>query len=99
PRDVEFAEILGYRIKPIAVAGVAANGIEARVHPALVALSNPLSKVDGADNAVLVRGDFVGDLMLLGKGAGAGPTASAIIGDLEELAAASGKQTRVSEGG
>lgn len=86
PRDVEFAEILGYRVKPIAVAGIGANGLEARVHPALVSLSNPLSKVDGADNAVLIRGDFVGDLMLLGKGAGAGPTASAIVGDLEELA-------------
>jgi len=98
PRDVEFAEILGYRIKPIAVAGVDSNGIEARVHPALVALSNPLSKVDGADNAVLIRGDFVGDLMLLGKGAGAGPTASAVIGDLEELAAAAGRETSVGEG-
>lgn len=99
PRDVEFAEILGYRIKPIAVAGVGTNGIEARVHPALVALSNPLSKVDGADNAVLIRGDFVGDLMLLGKGAGAGPTASAVIGDLEEFATDAGSQTCAAEAG
>jgi homoserine dehydrogenase len=99
PRDIEFAKMLGYRIKPVAVAGIAANGIEARVHPALVPLSNPLSKVDGVDNAVLIRGDFVGDLMLLGKGAGAGPTASAIIGDLEELASTSTRESVSIEAG
>lgn len=98
PRDVEFAEILGYRIKPIAVAGISASGIEARVHPALVALSNPLSKVDGVDNAILIRGDFVGDLMLLGKGAGASPTASAIVGDLEELASQPARETWIQGG-
>lgn len=98
PRDVEFAKLLGYRIKPIAVAACSGDDIEARVHPALVSIANPLSKVDGVDNAVLIRGDFVGDLMLLGHGAGAGPTASAIIGDLEELASTSSRVSATAQG-
>ncbi|GIV03390.1 MAG: homoserine dehydrogenase [Fimbriimonadales bacterium] len=95
PRDIEFADLLGYRIKPLAVAARKEGGIEARIHPALVPLTNPLSKVDGADNAVLIRSKYLGDLMLLGPGAGGHPTAAAILGDLEEIA--TGKSFRCNE--
>ena len=86
PRDVEHAEMLGYRIKSLAIGQETDGKIEARVHPALVPLSNPLAKVDGAHNAVLIQGDFVGDVMLFGPGAGKEATASAIVGDLVDIA-------------
>jgi homoserine dehydrogenase len=86
PKDVEFAEHFGYRIKSVAIARQAEDAIEARVHPAMVSIDNPLSKVDGANNAVLLKGNFVGDIMLLGPGAGKDATASAVVGDLIEIA-------------
>lgn len=85
PREIEFAEMLGYRIKSLAIATERNGTIEARVHPAMVPLSNPLSKVDGANNAILLDGDFVGDVMLFGPGAGKEATASAVVGDLIEI--------------
>lgn len=85
-RDIEFAEILGFRIKSVAIAQETPYGIEARVHPALIPLTNPLSKVDGANNAVLLDGDYVGEVMLFGLGAGSKPTASAVVSDLMEIA-------------
>jgi homoserine dehydrogenase len=85
PREIEFAEMLGYRIKSLAIATERNGSIEARVHPAMVPLSNPLSKVDGANNAILLHGDFVGDVMLFGPGAGKEATASAVVGDLIEI--------------
>lgn len=85
-QDVAFAEELGYRIKLLGVARKSANGITQSVEPCLVPVDNPLAAIEGAYNAVFVEGDFVGDGMLSGCGAGAGPTASAIGADLIDLA-------------
>lgn len=84
-REIEFAEMLGYRIKSLAVASRSNGSLEVRVHPAMVPLTNPLSKVDGANNAILLEGDFVGNVMLFGPGAGKEATASAVVGDLIEI--------------
>ncbi len=84
--DVAFARELGYRIKLLGIATARAEGVEARVHPCMVAQSAPLARVDGVFNAVVAEGDFVGQVMLHGRGAGAGPTASAVVADLVDLA-------------
>ena len=84
--DIAFASDLGYRIKLLGIARRTGQGIEMRVHPAMVPLSNPLARVDGVFNAVEVGGDFVGRVMLQGRGAGAGPTASAVVADLVDIA-------------
>ncbi len=84
--DIDFARQLGYRIKLLGVARRSADGIETRVHPAMVPLESPLAQVDGVFNAVVAEGDFVGPVMLEGRGAGAGPTASAVAADLIDLA-------------
>ena len=92
--DIAYAEQLGYRIKLLAItrrraaeAGSAApSGIELRVHPTLVPKARLLANVEGAMNAVLVQGDAVGTTLYYGKGAGAEPTASAVIADLIDLA-------------
>ncbi|MEQ9813468.1 MAG: homoserine dehydrogenase [Azospirillaceae bacterium] len=84
--DIAFAEELGFRIKLLGIARADNGEIELRVHPALVRRSAPIAAVDGVFNAVVVVGDFVGEVMLEGAGAGAGPTASAIVGDLLDVA-------------
>jgi homoserine dehydrogenase len=84
--DIAFADELGYRIKLLGIARATDAGIEARVHPAMVPLSAPLATIDGVNNAVVIHGDPVGDVVLQGRGAGAGPTASAVIADLIDLA-------------
>ncbi len=84
--DVGYARELGYRIKPLGIARRTARGVEARVHPCLIAESDLIAKVDGVMNAVQVRGDAVGSTLYVGPGAGAGPTASAVVADLVELA-------------
>ncbi len=84
--DIAFARDLGYRIKLLGIARRAGGGIETRVHPCMVPLGNPLARVDGVFNAVVAEGDFVGRVMLEGRGAGAGPTASAVVADLVDLA-------------
>lgn len=84
--DLGFAEELGYRIKLLGSARRRGKGVEQRVAPALVPLASPLSMVEGVMNAVLLRGDFVGDVVLQGRGAGAEPTASAVVSDLIDLA-------------
>jgi homoserine dehydrogenase len=84
-REIEFAEMLGYKIKSVAIASRTNASLEVRVHPAMVPLTNPLSKVDGANNAILLEGDFVGNVMLFGPGAGKEATASAVVGDLIEI--------------
>ncbi len=84
--DIAFANELGYRIKLLGLARQTEAGIEARVHPCMVPQSSPLSRVDGVFNAVVAEGDFVGRVMLEGRGAGAGPTASAVVADLIDLA-------------
>ena len=84
--DFAFARELGYRIKLLGIARSLEAGIEARVHPCMVPEGSPLARVDGVYNAVVAEGDFAGRLMLEGRGAGAGPTASAIVADLIDLA-------------
>ncbi len=84
--DVAFAGELGYRIKLLGIARRNDGGIEARVHPCMVPAAAPIARVDGVFNAVVAEGDFVGRVMLEGRGAGAGPTASAVVADLIDLA-------------
>ncbi len=84
--DIGFARELGYRIKLLGIARASDAGIEARVHPCMVPESAPLAGVEGVYNAVVAEGDFVGRVMLEGRGAGAGPTASAVVADLVDLA-------------
>jgi len=86
PLDLTFAEDLGCRIKLLGNARLTAEGLEQRVGPSLVMETSPLAQMDGVLNAVLLRGDFVGDLMLAGQGAGAEPTASAVVADLMDRA-------------
>ncbi len=84
--DISLANELGYRIKLLGLARRTEAGIETRVHPCLVPLANPLAHVDGVFNAVVAEGDAVGRIMLEGRGAGAGPTASAVVADLVDMA-------------
>jgi homoserine dehydrogenase len=84
--DQSFARELGYRIKLLGIARQTEAGIESRVHPCLIPDTAPLARVDGVYNAVVVEGDFAGRVMLEGRGAGAGPTASSVVSDLIDLA-------------
>jgi homoserine dehydrogenase len=84
--DISFAEELGYRIKLLGIAQETAAGVEMRVHPAMVPKAALLASVEGVFNAVLAQGDFVGQVFLQGRGAGAGPTASAVVADLIDIA-------------
>ncbi len=84
--DIGFAGELGYRIKLLGLARARDGGIEARVHPCMVPRAAPIARVDGVFNAVVIEGDFVGRVMLEGRGAGAGPTASAVVADLIDIA-------------
>ncbi len=85
PEDIQHAQRLGYRIKLLGITRRRPDGIELRVHPALVPDQCLLANVDGAMNAVLVRGDAVGPSLYYGQGAGALPTASAVIADLVDV--------------
>jgi homoserine dehydrogenase len=84
--DIAFATELGYRIKLLGIARQTEAGIETRVHPCMVPWTAPIATVDGVFNAVVAEGDFVGRVMLEGRGAGAGPTASAVVADLIDIA-------------
>lgn len=84
--DIRNASDLGYKIKLLGVAVSHEGGIEQRVHPTLVPKGSPVSDTDGVFNAVVIKGDFVGDLMLEGRGAGAHPTASAVVADIVDIA-------------
>ena len=86
PVDIDYAKELGYRIKLLGVGRKTAEGIETRVHPAMVPLSAPLAKVMDAINAVVVQGDFAGQTVYEGAGAGEGPTASAVVADIIDIA-------------
>jgi len=83
--DIRYAEGLGYRIKLLGIARRAAGGIELRVHPTLVPAKRLLANVEGVMNAVLVKGDAVGPTLYYGRGAGAEPTASAVVADLVDV--------------
>ncbi len=86
PVDFRYARELGYAIKLIAHTQRHPGRIEARVHPAMVPLEHPLAQVEGATNAVFVEGDLVGQVLLVGQGAGGKPTASSVVGDLIDIA-------------
>ncbi|MDH3210719.1 MAG: homoserine dehydrogenase [Burkholderiaceae bacterium] len=83
--DIAYAEQLGYRIKLLGITKRAEHGIELRVHPTLVASKRLIANVEGAMNAVVVHGDAVGTTLYYGKGAGAEPTASAVVADLVDI--------------
>ncbi len=80
--DVNYAEELGYRIKHLGITRKTENGIELRVHPTLIPEKRLIANVDGVMNAVLVQGDAVGPTLYYGAGAGAEPTASAVVADI-----------------
>lgn len=80
--DIKFSELLGYRVKHLGIAKRTAAGIEMRVHPTLVPEVQLLASVSGVMNAVQVQGDAVGQTMYYGPGAGAEPTASAVVADI-----------------
>lgn len=84
--DIAFAQELGYSIKLLGIAQQSAAGLSLRVYPAMVPLAQPIAMVDGVFNAVLLEGDFSGPVFLRGRGAGEGPTASAVVADLIDLA-------------
>lgn len=84
--DIRYAEQLGYRIKLLGITKRTPHGIELRVHPTLIPAKRLIANVEGAMNAVLVQGDAVGATLYYGKGAGAEPTASAVIADLVDIA-------------
>jgi len=86
--DVNFAEELGYRIKHLGIARKTEKGIEMRVHPTLIPEKRLIANVDGVMNAVLVKADAVGPTLYYGAGAGAEPTASAVVADLVDVARA-----------
>jgi homoserine dehydrogenase len=85
PADIRYAEQLGYRIKLLGITKRTDQGIELRVHPTLVPMQRLLASVEGAMNAVLVKGDAVGTTLYYGPGAGAEPTASAVVADLVDV--------------
>jgi homoserine dehydrogenase len=84
--DIRYAEELGYRIKLLGIAKRKAPGIELRVHPTLIPAKRLIANVEGVMNAILVKGDAVGQTMYYGAGAGAEPTASAVVADLVDVA-------------
>ena len=85
--DIQYAEELGYRIKLLGVARRTAAGVEQRVHPCMVPIKSSIGRVDGVFNAVVAEGDYVGRTVFEGRGAGAFPTASAVVADLLDIAA------------
>ncbi len=85
-KDIRYAEELGYRVKLLGITKHSDNGIEIRVHPALIPEKRLIANVDGAMNAVVVKGDAVGPTLYYGAGAGAEPTGSSVIADLVDVA-------------
>ncbi|MBK3800575.1 homoserine dehydrogenase [Azospirillum brasilense] len=84
--DFDYADALGYRIKLLGIARRTDHGIEQRVHPCMVPKAAPIAAVDGVFNAVIAQGDFVDRVLFVGRGAGEGPTASAVVADLIDIA-------------
>lgn len=85
-QDIDYAEEFGYRIKLLGSARMTEHGLEQRVYPCMVEKSAPIAHVESAYNAVVAVGDFVDDTMYQGRGAGAGPTASAVVADIIDIA-------------
>ena len=94
-RVIGYTHDLGYVVKLLAIARLADGAIEARVHPAMLPVAHPLAGVADELNAVMIEGDPVGPVVLEGRGAGGGPTASAVVGDLIDAA----RNLRVGAGG
>jgi len=86
PMDIEFAGQFGYRIKLLAIGKDKGDAVEARVHPTMIPFDNLLTNVNGTLNAIKISGDAVGDIILNGHGAGMMPTASAVVGDIVDIA-------------
>ena len=86
PIDLKTAHAMGYVVKLLAIAHRTPNGIDVRVHPTMIPESHQMAKVNGVYNAIYVTGDAVGETMFFGEGAGAGPAASAVMGDVLEVA-------------
>ena len=86
PMDIAFASEMGYRIKLLGVARLTEHGLEQRVHPCMVPIAAPISQVEGVFNAVVAEGDQVDATLYAGRGAGGGPTASAVIADVADVA-------------
>ncbi|MFO1035931.1 MAG: homoserine dehydrogenase [Geminicoccaceae bacterium] len=84
--DIAFADQLGYRIKLLGVARMTGAGLEQRLHPCMVRRDSPIAQVEGVFNGVVVEGDGVDAVMHEGRGAGAGPTGSAVVADLVDIA-------------
>ncbi len=85
-QDIAFADEMGYRIKLLGVARKTEYGLEQRVHPAMVRIGTPISQIEGVFNAVVAEGDQVDTTLHSGRGAGGGPTASAVVADIADLA-------------
>jgi homoserine dehydrogenase len=85
PVDIEYARGFGYKIKLLGITKISDGEVEARVHPTMIHEKTLLAQVDGVLNAIYVNGDAVGPTLYYGKGAGALPTASAVVGDLIEI--------------
>lgn len=92
--DVEFAEELGYRIKHLGMARMTDQGVELRVHPTMIPEKRLIANVNGVMNAVLVKGDAVGPTLYYGAGAGAEPTASAVVSDIIDVARTSSAEPK-----
>jgi homoserine dehydrogenase len=86
PIDIEFAKEFGYRIKLLAVAKEESGKVEARVEPAMIPVTHPMSNVDGVFNAAYIVGDNTGPTLYYGKGAGSDPTGSAVVSDIVDMA-------------
>ncbi|MGI9435783.1 MAG: homoserine dehydrogenase [Geminicoccaceae bacterium] len=84
--DIAYADEMGYRIKLLGVARQTDRGLEQRVHPAMVKIGTPISQIEGVFNAVVAEGDQVDTTLHSGRGAGGGPTASAVVADIADLA-------------
>ncbi len=84
--DLEFADELGYVVKLLAIAERTGDGVNARVHPAMIRVDHPLASIRGATNAIFVEGPSVDQLLFAGPGAGGEPTATAVLGDVIDAA-------------
>ncbi|MCJ7688382.1 MAG: homoserine dehydrogenase, partial [Clostridiaceae bacterium] len=95
--DIEYAKKFGYTIKLLAIAKEENNKLELRVHPTLVPSNHPFANVNDAFNAIMIKGNAVGELMLYGKGAGDLPTGSAVVGDIISILRNNVKPTTVND--
>ena len=86
PADIEYARELGYRVKHLGIAKHANDALQLRVHPTLIPEAKAIAQVDGVLNAVMINASGVGELLLVGPGAGSRPTASAVMADVVSLA-------------